>query len=266
MLIAPEIDPVAIAIGPLRIHWYGLMYVLGFVGAWWLGTLRARRGDSGWSVDEVGDMIVTGAFGVVIGGRLGYVLFYKPVYFLQHPLETFFIWQGGMSFHGGLIGVVLAMMWFARKTQRPWLVVQDFLAPLVPVGLATGRLGNFLNQELWGRVTDMPWGMVFRTGGPLPRHPSQLYEFALEGVVMFALLLLYSRRPRPMGAITGLFGVLYGAFRIVVEFFREPDAHLGYLAFGWLTMGQVLSVPLVVLGAAMMVWAYRREARAAGGN
>jgi phosphatidylglycerol:prolipoprotein diacylglycerol transferase len=258
MIHAPVIEPVAISFGPLKIHWYGLTYVAAFVSAWALGVWRARQPNSGWKPEEVGDLIVAGAFGVVLGGRLGYILFYKPLYYLQHPLEVFFVWQGGMSFHGGLLGVIVAMWWYARKTNRPWSAVLDFQAPLVPLGLGAGRIGNFINQELWGRVTDVPWGMVFRTGGPLPRHPSQLYEFALEGVLLFVLVWWYSSRPRPPLAVSASFVLLYGCFRFIVEFYRQPDAHLGYLAFGWLTMGHILSMPMVLVGAGVLVWAYRR--------
>lgn len=258
MLHAPVINPVAISIGPLKFHWYGLTYVAAFLSAWALGVYRARRPGSGWQPGEVGDLIVTGAFGVVLGGRLGYVLFYKPLYYLQHPLEIFFVWQGGMSFHGGFLGVILAMWWYAHKTGRSWTTVLDFQAPLVPLGLGAGRIGNFINQELWGRVSDVPWAMVFRTGGPLPRHPSQLYEFALEGLLLFAVLWWYSSRPRPPLAVSALFALLYGCFRFIVEFYRQPDDHLGYLAFGWLTMGHVLSVPMMLVGAGVLVWSYRQ--------
>jgi phosphatidylglycerol:prolipoprotein diacylglycerol transferase len=195
---------------------------------------------------------------VVLGGRLGYALFYNFAYYLKHPIEIFFIWTGGMSFHGGLIGVMVAMWLFGRRTRRPFFAVADFVAPLVPVGLGAGRIGNFINQELWGRVTDAPWGMVFKTGGPLPRHPSQLYEFALEGVVLFAILWWYSRRPRPTAAVSALFLICYGLFRFLVELVREPDAHLGYIAFGWLTMGQILSLPMLMLGGGLLAYAYRR--------
>lgn len=261
-MLAPDIDPVAISLGPLKIHWYGIMYLVGFVGAWWLGTTRARRPGSGWKPDEVGDLIFYGALGVVLGGRLGYALFYNFGYYLKHPIEIFFIWTGGMSFHGGLIGVLVAMWLYGRRTQRTFFTVTDFVAPLVPVGLGAGRLGNFINQELWGRVTDVPWGMVFKTGGPLPRHPSQLYEFALEGAALFLVLWLYSRKPRPTAAVSALFLIGYGLFRFLVELVREPDAHLGYLAFGWVTMGQVLSVPMVLFGAGLLWWAYRSSAAA----
>jgi phosphatidylglycerol:prolipoprotein diacylglycerol transferase len=253
VLNAPDLNPVAIAIGPLKIHWYGIMYVFGFVAGWWLGVVRARRPGSGWKPAEVGDILFYIALGVIVGGRLGYVLFYKPAHYLAHPLEVFALWDGGMSFHGGLIGVILAMAWFARATQRGFFAVADFVAPLTPLGLGAGRLGNFINQELWGAPTDLPWGMVFRTGGNVARHPSQLYELALEGIALFVILWLYSRRPRAAGAVSGLFLVGYGAFRFLVEFVREPDAHLGYLAFGWLTMGQVLTLPMILLGG-WLLW------------
>jgi phosphatidylglycerol:prolipoprotein diacylglycerol transferase len=259
-MLAPDIDPVAISLGPLKIHWYGIMYLTGFVAGWWLGVVRARRPGSGWKSTEIGDILFYIALGVIIGGRLGYVLFYKPGHYLAHPLEVFAIWDGGMSFHGGLIGVILAMVWFARQTQRRFFAVADFIAPLTPIGLGAGRLGNFINQELWGAPTDLPWGMVFRTGGNAARHPSQLYELALEGIVLFAILWLYSRRPRPVGAVSGLFLIAYGSFRFLVELVREPDAHLGYLAFGWVTMGQILSLPMILFGVGLMWHAARTAA------
>jgi phosphatidylglycerol---prolipoprotein diacylglyceryl transferase len=257
MLIAPDIDPVAIQIGPLKIHWYGLMYVIGITGGWAYGVYRASRPDSGWQKEQVSDLLFYLVIGVIAGGRLGYVLFYNPLYYLQHPLEIFYVWTGGMSFHGGLIGVLLAMWWYARKSGRPWFDVMDFIAVLSPIGLGVGRLGNFINQELWGKVTDLPWGMVFKTGGPLPRHPTQLYEAFLEGVVLFIVMWLFTRRPRPTAAASGLFAIGYGSFRFVVEFVRQPDAHLGYLAFGWFTMGQALSLPLILTGVGFMIYAYR---------
>lgn len=260
----PVIDPVAIAIGPLKIHWYGLMYMIGFAAAWWLGTVRAKKPGSGWTKDEVSDLVFYGAMGVILGGRLGYVLFYNFSKFLADPVWLVKVWDGGMSFHGGAIGVLVAFALFARKTNKRYFTVADFMVPMVPIGLATGRMGNFINAELWGRTSDAPWAMVFPTDPlRLPRHPSQLYECLLEGVVLFLVLWIYSAKPRPAGAVTGLFGVGYGAARTFVEFFREPDAHIGYLAGGWLTMGMLLSIPMIILGIAMMVWAYRNDERQA---
>ncbi|GAB6068374.1 prolipoprotein diacylglyceryl transferase [Methylothermus subterraneus] len=255
MLPYPRIDPVAIHVGPLKIHWYGLMYLFGFLGAWILARFRAPR--FGWRAEEIDDLVFYGALGVVLGGRIGYMLFYNLGLFLRDPLSLFRVWEGGMSFHGGLLGVLVAMGWFARKHGRGYFEVTDFIAPLVPIGLFFGRIGNFINGELWGKVTDLPWGMVFPTGGKLPRHPSQLYEALLEGVALFAILWLYSAKPRPRMAVSGLFLLGYGSFRFLVEFIREPDAHIGYLAFGWLTMGQVLSFPMIAAGLGLWVWAYR---------
>jgi phosphatidylglycerol:prolipoprotein diacylglycerol transferase len=235
------------------------MYLIGFLGAWWLGVYRAKRPGSGWRPEEIADLLFYGALGVILGGRLGYVLFYNLAYYLEHPVEMFYIWSGGMSFHGGLLGVIVAMWLYARRTQRAFFAVADFVALLTPLGLGAGRLGNFINHELWGRVTDVPWGMVFPGAGPLPRHPSQLYEFMLEGVALFIILWLYARRPRPTASVSGLFLLCYGAFRFLVEFAREPDAHLGYLAFDWVTMGQVLSLPMVLFGAGLIWWSRRKS-------
>ena len=259
MLTAPNIDPVAISLGPLKVHWYGLMYLVGFVGGWWLAVRQAKRPGSGWKPEEISDLLFYIVLGVILGGRLGYVLFYNLPHYLDHPLEIFYLWTGGMSFHGGLIGVILAMWYFGRKTQRAFFTVADFVAPVTPLGLGAGRLGNFINQELWGSVTTVPWGMVFQTGGPLPRHPSQLYEFALEGVVLFVILWLYGRKPRPMAAMSGLFLVCYGVFRFLVEFVREPDVQLGYLAFDWVTMGQILSLPMILFGGWLLWRAYKKN-------
>ncbi len=258
MLIHPDIDPVAIAIGPLAVRWYGLMYLLGFGIAFALARSRIKRGMSGSITYEIfDDLFFFSVLGVVLGGRLGYVLFYKLAYYAAHPLDIFAVWQGGMSFHGGFLGVLLAMVYIARKHRIRWLAVTDFIAPLIPPALGAGRIGNFINGELWGRVTELPWGMVFRGAGPLPRHPSQLYEFALEGVLLFTLLWLYSARPRPRGAVSAVFLIGYGALRFIAEFFREPDDFLGLLAFN-LSMGQWLSLPMIAAGIVMLAWATRK--------
>lgn len=256
MIQYPDIDPVAFSLGPLTVHWYGLMYLLGFAAGWWLALQRSKRPWSPVRRDQVEDLIVYGAFGVIIGGRLGYVLFYGLDQWIGDPLWLFRLWEGGMAFHGGLIGVAVAMALYARRINQPFLAITDFAAPLVPIGLGLGRLGNFIGQELWGRASDAPWAMVFpHDPEALARHPSQLYQFALEGVVLFAVLLWFSRRPRPAGSIAGLFLILYGAFRFIVEFFREPDAHLGFDLFDWLTRGQLLSLPMILGGSALMLWA-----------
>ena len=258
MLIHPQIDPVAFAIGPLAVRWYGLMYLAGFAGGWWLGTRRISKGRAPLTRDQFDDLMFAAVLGVILGGRLGYVLFYKPGYYASHPLEIFAIWQGGMSFHGGLLGVILAMVFVARRQEVDYLRLMDFIAPLVPLGIAAGRFGNFINGELWGRVTDLPWGMVFRGAGDAPRHPSQLYQAALEGFALFALLWWFSSRPRPRGQISGLFLAGYGVFRFLAEFAREPDAYLGYLALGF-TMGQWLSLPMIAAGLALFWWSARKQ-------
>jgi phosphatidylglycerol:prolipoprotein diacylglycerol transferase len=259
MMIHPQFDPVAFHIGPLAVRWYGLMYLVGFALFAVLGKYRARAGPvPGWSARDIDDMLLYGVVGVILGGRLGYVLFYKPGYYFAHPLEIFSVWQGGMSFHGGFLGVLIALLLFARSRHKSWLAITDFVAPLIPLSLGAGRLGNFINGELWGRVTDVPWAMVFPQVGPEPRHPSQLYEFGLEGVLLFVVLWIYTRRRRPRGAPSGLFLVGYGLCRFLVEFAREPDSFLGYLALGF-TMGQWLSLPMIVIGAAMIAYAYRRD-------
>ncbi|PJE79698.1 Prolipoprotein diacylglyceryl transferase [invertebrate metagenome] len=258
MIAYPAIDPVAASLGPLKVHWYGLMYLIGFVAAWLLGNYRARKSSGLWTSQQVGDLIFYGAVGVVVGGRIGYVLFYNFGYFLDHPLWLFSVWDGGMSFHGGLLGVLLAMMWYGKKLHKRFFQVTDFIAPLVPLGLAAGRIGNFIGSELWGRVTDVSWAMIFPTDPlQLPRHPSQLYQFALEGVALFIVLWAFSSKPRPRMAVSGLFLAGYGAARIAVEYFRQPDAQLGFVAFDWLTMGQLLSVPMVIVGIGMIMWGYR---------
>jgi phosphatidylglycerol---prolipoprotein diacylglyceryl transferase len=259
MLVHPNFDPIAFHLGPLPVRWYGIMYLVGFALAFWLGRLRIKRAQSGAvTLALLDDLLFFGVLGVVLGGRLGYVLFYKPGYYLlQNPLEIPAVWHGGMSFHGGFLGVLLAVCWVARKHRLRWLEVTDFLAPLAPLAFAAGRLGNFINGELPGRVTTVPWGMVFPGAGPLPRHPSQLYQFALEGVLLFVILWIYSAKPRPVGAVSAVFLIGYGSLRFAVEFFREPDDFLGLLALN-LSMGQWLSAPMIVAGIALLVWAWRR--------
>lgn len=252
MLQYPQIDPVLVALGPLKIHWYGLMYLIGFAGAWWLAKQRAHR--LGWSRDDVSDLIFYGAVGVVLGGRFGYVFFYNFDRFLADPLWLLRVWEGGMSFHGGLLGVIVAMIVFARRMEANLLTVTDFVAPMVPIGLGAGRVGNFIGGELWGRPTDMPWGMVFPHVDNLARHPSQLYQFALEGVALFVILNLLDRTRPARGVISGAFLACYGIFRFMMEFVRQPDAHLGFVAFDWLTMGQLLSLPMILGGLALIAW------------
>ena len=259
MLAYPNIDPVALDLGFLQIHWYGLMYLVGIGGAWFLASRRLHAFDPTWSKEKLSDLVFWVAMGVILGGRLGYVLFYDLPAYIANPLLILEVWKGGMSFHGGLIGVMLATLWFARRNGKSFFELMDFIAPLVPIGLGAGRIGNFINGELWGKVTDVPWAMVFPTGGPLPRHPSQLYQFALEGVALFVILWFYSRKPRPTMAVSGLFAVCYGIFRFIVELVRVPDAQLGYLAWGWLTMGQVLCVPMILGGLGVMLYAYKRQ-------
>ena len=259
MITFPNIDPVAISIGPLKVHWYGIMYLVAFTAGWYLGRVRAKRPQSGWHPDEVGDILFYIALGVILGGRIGYVIFYNFDKFLENPVMLLEIWKGGMSFHGGLIGVIIAMWLFGRKTNRSFFTVSDFIAPLIPLGYGAGRIGNFIGGELWGKVTDVPWGMVFPRAGIEPRHPSQLYQAFLGGLVIFTILWLYSKKPKPTMAVSGMFLLCFGIYRFIIEFFRQPDAHLGYLAFGWLTMGQVLSAPMVVLGLFLIWFAYKHQ-------
>ena len=271
MLYLNQIDPIAFQVGPLAVHWYGVMYLLGFAIAWFLGQRRVRAGRlPGVDANAFGDLMFYGMLGVVLGGRIGYILFYDLHTYLEHPLQVFKIWEGGMSFHGGLLGVMAAVLWWARRHRLHFFDVADFVAPLVPPGLGLGRLGNYINGELWGKFTDGSWGVVFPQAPEVAklgldpaalraqfeagalnlyaRHPSQLYQVALEGVAMFCILWWYSSKPRPRYAVAGMFALLYGVFRFAVEFVRLPDVQLGYLAFGWLTMGQVLSLPLVLIG------------------
>jgi len=259
MLTYPTINPVALQLGPLSIHWYGLMYLAGFIAGWALLVMRVKRSPRGFQPDQISDILFYAALGIILGGRLGYMLFYQLDDMIHYPLHVFQIWQGGMSFHGGLLGVMIAMWLYARKTGKSFADITDLIAPVVPIGLGCGRIGNFINGELWGRVTDMPWGMIFPTGGDLPRHPSQLYEFMLEGVVLFLALWFFSKKERPRWAVSGLFLLLYGLFRFTVEFFREPDIQIGFVAFGWMSKGQLLSIPMILAGVILMIYAYARK-------
>ncbi|MEM1410771.1 MAG: prolipoprotein diacylglyceryl transferase [Pseudomonadota bacterium] len=277
-----QIDPIAVSLGPLDVHWYGVTYLAAFFLFWFIGNQRVRRQPwLGWTSEQVSDVLFYGMLGVIVGGRLGYILFYSFDAVLADPLTLFRVWDGGMSFHGGLLGVIAGMAWFGRKTGKGFWRVADFVAPIVPIGLACGRLGNFIGGELWGRLSDVPWAMIFPASLPasavpeatrsaleaawrsgaldaFARHPSQLYHAALEGLLLFVILMVYSARPRPLGMVSGLFLVGYGSFRFIVEFFREPDAHLGYLVGEWLTMGMLLSLPMVALGLLFMFMAQRR--------
>jgi phosphatidylglycerol---prolipoprotein diacylglyceryl transferase len=277
MLTHPLIDPIALKIGPLAVHWYGLTYLAAFGLFMLLGLRRLRHppfnhlgnrtGSGGkgkpfeltWTRKDVEDILFLGVMGVILGGRIGYCLFYKPGYYAAHPLEIFAVWQGGMSFHGGMLGVIGAMLWFGFSRQRPFLQVADFVAPCVPTGLAAGRVGNFINGELWGRVSDpaLPWGMVFRGAGDLPRHPSQIYQFLMEGLLLFVILWFYARKERQQGQVAAVFLLGYGIFRFIAEFFRQPDEHLGLLSLG-MSMGQWLCVPMILGGAGLWLWAARQ--------
>ncbi len=257
MLTYPDINPVALQIGPLAIHWYGIMYVLGFGGVFWSCYVRRAQpqwGVTPWERDEIVDLLFYGAVGVIFGGTLGYLLFYQPQVFLDDPLRLFRFWEPGRSFHGGLLGVLLGIFVFGKVDQRHFWLITDFIAPAIPIGIMAGRLGNFINGELWGRVTNMPWGIVFPYAGAVPRHPSQLYEFALEGLCLFIILNVYAKKFRATGAVSGLFLVCYGLFRFGIEFFREPDLDQGFVALGWMTKGQILSLPMIMMGLFLLYY------------
>jgi phosphatidylglycerol:prolipoprotein diacylglycerol transferase len=266
MISYPQIDPIALDLGLVQIRWYGLTYLAGLGLAWWLLRRRAKFSNGNWDNVLVEDLIFYGAIGVILGGRLGSVIFYNLPYYLSHPLDIFKVWQGGMSFHGGFIGVMIATGLFALKYKKRIFDVYDYLIPVVPVGLGFGRVGNFINGELWGAPTDVPWAMIFpaMSAGNIPRHPSQLYEAILEGLVLFIIMWWFSSSSRPRMAISGLFMILYGVFRFAVEFVREPDAHIGYLLGDWLTMGQVLSTPMIIVGIILLILAYQSGTRDSG--
>ncbi|HQZ88104.1 MAG TPA: prolipoprotein diacylglyceryl transferase [Gammaproteobacteria bacterium] len=257
MLTFPDINPVALQIGPLAIHWYGVMYVIGFVGVFWSCYVRRTESHSGsapWERDEIVDLLFYGAMGVIFGGTLGYLLFYQPQVFFDDPLRLFRFWEPGRSFHGGLLGVLLAVFIFGKVHRRHFWAITDFIAPAIPIGIMAGRLGNFINGELWGRITNMPWGIVFPYAGAMPRHPSQLYEFGLEGLSLFLILNVYAKKTRRTGVVSGLFLVCYGLFRFGIEFFREPDFDQGFVALGWMTKGQILSLPMVMIGLFLLFY------------
>ncbi|MFU8896083.1 MAG: prolipoprotein diacylglyceryl transferase [Gammaproteobacteria bacterium] len=260
MIPYPNIDPIAIQLGPVAIRWYGLMYIIGFAIAWFLARHRAKQPGSSWTAQQVDDLIFYAAIGLIVGARIGSILFYNFDVWLRDPVMLLRVWEGGMSFHGGLLGVALAMWLYGRKLGRGFFEMTDFVAPLAPLGLACGRLGNFINGELWGKPTDVPWAFVVNG---VPRHASQLYQAALEGVLLFVILWFFSARTPPRMAVSGLFLVGYGVFRFAVEFVRMPDAHIGYIAFGWLTMGQLLTLPMIAVGTVLLWLAYRPASRAA---
>ena len=261
MLLHPQFDPVAFSLGPLSVRWYGLMYLIAFVQFIVLGRYRIKTRTGLLTVEQLDDLLFYGVLGVIVGGRLGQVLFYEPGYYLTHPLEIFAVWKGGMAFHGGFLGVLIAMGLWSRKHRIAWFDITDFIAPLVPLGLAAGRIGNFINGELWGRVADpdLPWAMIFPQAGDMqPRHPSQLYHVGLEGIALFAILWIFSGRPRPRAAVSGLFLIGYGCFRFITEFFREPDHGIFGQSYT-ISMGQWLSLPMILLGVAMLLLAYRKK-------
>jgi len=265
MLIYPHINPVALKLGPIAIHWYGLMYVLGFLMAWGLGQIRARNPSfhSPVNTDQLSDLIFFSAIGVVLGGRIGYMLFYGFSNLISDPLSLFKVWQGGMSFHGGFLGVMLALIFYGKRIKQPFFALGDFLAPLVPLGLAAGRIGNFINGELWGRVVQhpIPWAMIYPHVDNQPRHPSEIYEFLLEGILLFTILWVFSKKQRPRMAVSAMFILLYGLFRFICEYFRQPDEPIGYVAFGWMTEGQLLCIPMILFGLLLLVVAYAKNTK-----
>ncbi len=259
MITYPKIDPVALDLGFAQIHWYGLMYLLAFLSAWGLGIYRAKQPNSGWNKDQVSDVLFYGALGVILGGRIGYIIFYNLDKFIENPLILVRIWEGGMSFHGGLIGVICGVYMFARKSGKTYFEVNDFIAPMVPLGLGFGRIGNFINKELWGRPVDSPIAWAMDYGDHIARHPSSLYQAVSEGLLLFLIMFFYSRTPKPRMAVSAVFVLCYGVFRFITEFFRTPDAHLNFVMFGWMTKGQQLSIPMILIGIGVLIFAYRKK-------
>ena len=258
MLVFPHFKKIAFSIGAIKIHWYGIMYIVGIAIAWLLALKRAKKLGT-WTKNQISDLIFYSAIGLVLGGRIGYVLFYNLPFYSSHIIDIFKIWDGGMSFHGGLLGVVVSLLIFSKKTGKKFFDVTDFLTPLIPLGLGAGRIGNFINGNLWGRVTTMPWGMIYPNAGSLPREPSELFEFFFEGIVLFIILWVFSSKKRPTMATSGLFLLGYGCIRFLLEFLRQPDPQLGFIAFGWLTMGQLLSIPMIIFGIIFLIIAYKKN-------
>jgi len=258
MITYPKIDPVALDLGFAQIHWYGLMYLLAFLSAWAVGLYRAKQPNSGWNKDQVSDVLFYGALGVILGGRIGYVIFYNLDKFLENPLTIVRIWEGGMSFHGGMLGVFLGLYLYGRKTNRTFFQVSDFIAVMIPLGLGFGRIGNFINKELWGRPVEGSISWALDYGDHIARHPSSLYQALTEGVLLFLILFIFSRKPRPTMAISGVFMMSYGTLRFITEFFRIPDAHLGFVMFDWMSKGQQLSIPMVIFGLVIFIMAYKK--------
>ena len=258
MLHWPNLNPIAFHLGPLAVHWYGLTYLGSFAVLWLISLYRAKRSQGEWQAEQVSDLLFYGALGAILGGRVGYMLFYDLPAFIHQPLVIFKVWDGGMSFHGGMLGVFIAILLYCRKTKKMFFQVTDFIAPLVPIGLAAGRIGNFINGELVGRVTTVPWGMIYPQAGPLPRHPSEIYEFLLEGVLLFIVLVIYASKPRPRMAISALFLLGYGSARFFAEFFRQPDPQYGFIFWHWVTMGQILSAPMIIIGIWLLWYAYQK--------
>lgn len=264
MIVYPEIDPVAISLGPISIHWYGLMYLTGFALMWILGMHRAKQPGSGWNKQQVEDLVFYGAVGLILGARIGYILFYNFSAFLNDPAMLLKVWEGGMSFHGGALGVMIALILYNRKYKKNYFDITDFMLPLVPPGLLAGSMGNFINAELPGRVADadLPWAFIYTHVDNLPRHPSSLYQALTNGLLLFIILWTFSSKKRPRMAVSGLFLLGYGSFRFTTEFFREPDAHMGFVAFDWMSQGQALSLPMIIAGIAILIFAYKKQAKA----